>query len=302
MILSYDTSVGDSNGVYITLLRDDFYSNLPVQRLGNLYIKVDNEEPINFIESANDIFPGFPALGIEILLEGVGQIEIYGDLSNNIDLDNPDHYLILHFDATNLSGIITGVDDFGEIPGVDGVRFRMQYELQSVPNKLSTYFKTTSLMFFDCYINDPNITNWDLSNIKQTSKMFYYCYNFNQPINNWNVSNVEYMEGMFSGARDFNQPLNNRDVSNVKYMHDMFFFTNSFNQDIGNWNTINVEDMDQMFRNAYSFNQNLTCWPVEQVLYFNRFNSGGIISLNNLPKWGQANTDTTGRTGASCTL
>lgn len=84
--------------------------------------------------------------------------------------------------------------------------------------------------------------------------------------------------------------------TNLSYM---FVNAHNFNGKIGSWDTSNITNMDFMLFNNYQFNQNLTCWKVEQIPSApNEFNTNGIIS--NMPLWGQANNDPTGRTGVSC--
>ena len=79
---------------------------------------------------------------------------------------------------------------------------------------------------FSCYKNDlgekykdlnPDISKWEVGNVKYMGHMFYDCKNFNQYISNWDVSKVENMTCMFWGCENFNQDISSWDVSNVKY-------------------------------------------------------------------------------------
>lgn len=87
-----------------------------------------------------------------------------------------------------------------------------------------------------------------------------------------------------------------------KSTDSMFYLCTSLNDPIiGSWDVSNVETMDLMFYGAEAFNQNLTCWKVQNIPsepYQFYLESG--LQTNNLPLWGQANNDSTGRTGNSC--
>jgi hypothetical protein len=81
-------------------------------------------------------------------------------------------------------------------------------------------------------------------------------------------------------------------------MYRMFGSNSVFNQDIGMWNVSNVTNFDDMIGNAV-YDRILTCWGVENI----PATPGGFYgsaSWTTQPLWGQANTDPTNRTGASC--
>ena len=88
----------------------------------------------------------------------------------------------------------------------------------------------------------------------------------NPDISQWNVSNVIDMRWMFYECKNFNQDLSQWDVSNVKDMYTMFYECNNFNQDISGWNVSNVENMDLMFCGCRNFNQDLSQWKVNKVV------------------------------------
>ncbi|QXW24568.1 DUF285 domain-containing protein [Acinetobacter johnsonii] len=56
-------------------------------------------------------------------------------------------------------------------------------------------------------INDPNISEWDVSAWPNLGGMFQLAQAFNQPLDNWDVSNVVNMNGIFQGAIAFDQDL-----------------------------------------------------------------------------------------------
>ena len=90
---------------------------------------------------------------------------------------------------------------------------------------------TDMYSLFSCYEDDlgekykdlnPDISKWDVSNVKDMRYMFCKCEKFNCDISGWDVSSVENMRVMFYSCEKFNQNLSGWDVSNVKYMDDIF--------------------------------------------------------------------------------
>jgi hypothetical protein len=106
------------------------------------------------------------------------------------------------------------------------------------------------------YLNNADLSHWDVSNVKYMTRMFGYS-SFNGNISSWDVGNVEDMNGMFVGSV-FNGDLSNWDVRNVINMYGMFAYT-LFNQDLSKWDVSNVMDMTTMFA-ASKFNQDLSSW------------------------------------------
>ena len=136
-------------------------------------------------------------------------------------------------------------------------------------------------MFLGTNFNQ-DISNWDVSNVTNMSQMFYQT-SFNQDIGLWNTSKVTNMSGMFSRSM-FNQDIGSWDVSNVTNMRDMFYQT-SFNQDIGNWNVSNVTNMYDMFRNTNSFNQDIGGWNVSNVTIMQQMFYGAVNFNQDLSGW-----------------
>ena len=67
---------------------------------------------------------------------------------------------------------------------------------------------------------NPDISNWDVSNVESMQWMFWKCKNFNCDISQWNVSKVKYMKGMFWFCESFNQDLSNWDTRSIKVEYD----------------------------------------------------------------------------------
>ena len=114
-------------------------------------------------------------------------------------------------------------------------------------------------------------TDWHLVVTTKVTNMYWMFggereNNFNPNIGNWDTSNVTNMSGMFVNASSFDQDIGSWDTSNVTNMEIMFTNASSFNQDIGSWDTSKVTDMSLMFTNASSFNQPIGSWDVSSVI------------------------------------
>jgi surface protein len=104
---------------------------------------------------------------------------------------------------------------------------------------------TNMYNLFSCDITDtfvhltnelnPDISQWNVSNVIYMTAMFMWMKKFNCDISEWDVSNVRTMSHMFKGCRSFNQPIGNWNVSKVENMNSMFFKCDSFNQDLSKW-------------------------------------------------------------------
>ncbi len=134
---------------------------------------------------------------------------------------------------------------------------------------MSFLFSSRMLERMYAHINytdiNPNISEWNVSNVKRMSCMFSGCEKFNCDISKWDVSNVDNMYGMFCECKSFNQDLSEWDVSKVNNMGTMFADCKSFNQDLSKWDVSKVEDMSSMFNGCESFYQDISMWNVNKV-------------------------------------
>lgn len=85
------------------------------------------------------------------------------------------------------------------------------------------------------YINEIDISEWDVSNVTDMSDMFNGCENFTADLSGWDVSSVNNMQAMFCECKKFDSDISNWDVSNVKDASLMFYDCESFSTDISGW-------------------------------------------------------------------
>jgi hypothetical protein len=90
-------------------------------------------------------------------------------------------------------------------------------------------------------VNDPDIGDWDVSNIRYMADMFSKTTTFNQDISGWDVSNVD--TGYFTG------------------MASMFYMANSFNQDLSGW------CVSQFSSKPYKFDDSASSWVLPRPVW-----------------------------------
>ena len=113
---------------------------------------------------------------------------------------------------------------------------------------------------------NPDVSGWDVSNVKNMASMFRGCASFEgKGLEHWSVSNVEDMGGMFDRCYCFNGDISSWDVSKVRFMQYMFSGCVIFNGDLSHWDVSNVENMEGMFNGCENFNSDLSQWDVSNV-------------------------------------
>ena len=193
--------------------------------------------------------------------------------------------------AANLSGCLRSVDHWGMNTGITDASsaFANAKNLTSVPERIPPTIDLMGFMFNGAtIINDPNISKWNVSNVKQMGVMFSDARAFNQPLNNWDVSKVTTTNHMFRWASSFNQPLNNWKTGNVTSMQGMFAAATNFNQPLNNWNTSKVTNMQDMF-NSTAFNQDISAWNVSSVTTMRAMFASNKTYNQPLNTWNVAN-------------
>ena len=101
-------------------------------------------------------------------------------------------------------------------------------------------------------------------------------------VSNWDTSNITTLQDMFHEAKDANPDVRNWDVSNVTNMILTFFVT-SFDRDVSNWDVSKVTKMDNVFNGSQLSIENLTaCYEKWSLLNLqnNVSFSAGTIKYN----------------------
>jgi surface protein len=171
---------------------------------------------------------------------------------------------------SSLYGRMTAITSWGDLP-LESLNYACYFEtlLTSVPDNIPPTVTDISNMFYHCAsINDPNISNWDTSNITTMYGIFDNAVLFNQPLDSWNTSKVTQTFWIFRGATAFNQPLNSWDMSKVFSINGMFRGATAFNQDLDQWNVSSVSNFTEMFSNTSAFNGNISNWNVSNGTNF----------------------------------
>jgi surface protein len=137
-------------------------------------------------------------------------------------------------------------------------------------------------MFRSSSITNPDLSNWDVSNVTDMHQMFNSC-QFTGNISNWDVSNVTSFVWTFANS-SFNQDITNWDFSSVTSTNHMFFGNSGFNQDISKWDVSNIVNMGGMFRIS-AFSGDLSSWDVSNVVRMDQMFSSAREFNSDLSNW-----------------
>ena len=77
---------------------------------------------------------------------------------------------------------------------------------------------------FKFYDLNPDISKWDVSNVKKMDYMFYECEEFNCDISEWDVSNVEDSTEMFYKCKSFDQDLSKWNLDKNRWFMPLNMF------------------------------------------------------------------------------
>jgi surface protein len=157
---------------------------------------------------------------------------------------------ILQWGNTGMTGII-----------LDYSQFLTTISAGPIPTSLTSL----AYMFQGCTAANPDVSNWDVSNITDMSFMFEGAAVANPDVSNWDVSNVTNMNSMFYNTALADPDVSNWNVSNVQVMDNMFNNTASANPDVSNWNTSSLVSMGYMFQQAKVANPNVTNWTTSNL-------------------------------------
>ena len=121
-------------------------------------------------------------------------------------------------------------------------------------------------MFNGAIAASPNTSNWNIERVTDLSGMFQNAKVANPDVSNWNTSQVTRMNGMFQGAKVANPDVSNWDTSQVTNMEGVFTAATAAKPDVSKWKANRVTNMHNMFAGASSIeNLDVSGWDISQV-------------------------------------
>ena len=154
-----------------------------------------------------------------------------------------------------------------------------------------------SFMFYQCssLVALPDISNWNMTNVKKMSYMFALCtqLTFFPNILNWNTLNITDMSGIFYGCSSlkFLPDISNWNISKVNNLGCLFCKCSSIESlpDISKWDTSKVTNMNQIFHCCYSLKSipDISKWDTSNVTDFCCIfkDCSSIINLPDISNW-----------------
>ena len=166
-----------------------------------------------------------------------------------------------------------------------------------ISNWNTSNFVDMSFMFKLCENNLPDMSKWDLKNVKNLEGIFMATkMGYLPDISNWNISNVESLKLVFGETEFKTLPdISKWNTSKVRNMAFMFGSSKSLKSlpDISNWDTSNVESFELLFANSALLEAipDISKWNTSKVKnirgIFNLCKS--IKSLPDISNWDTSN-------------
>ena len=133
-------------------------------------------------------------------------------------------------------------------------------------------------------IQNIDISEWDVSNVRDMGGMFSDCIEFNCDLSKWNVKELLYAGSMFCYCKKFDSDLSQWNTKKLTSADWMFAYCKNFNSDLSKWKTNNLYDISYMFCGCKKFNCDLSNWNTNNLKEMtNTFK--GCIALKKIPKW-----------------
>ena len=187
---------------------------------------------------------------------------------------------------SGLSKCLRSVDNMGNSTNLQNIVYIGTAALEKVPDSIPSTVVTLRGAFENTTdFNDPNVAQWDVSNVKTMRSMFYNATGFNQDLSAWDTSELINTQMMFYNTVKFNQNLNGWDTSELTYAGNMFQ-RSSFNNGCADndtscplkWETDKLLQVTGLF--SYSkFNQNVSETTENGTTYWNMANLSNINSM-----------------------
>ena len=119
--------------------------------------------------------------------------------------------------------------------------------------------------FSNCTAFSPDLSSWDVNQVRDMGSMFSGCTVFNSNLDSWDVSGCNDFISMFSGDYVFNSGLGsgvagnrmngwNVNAGGATSLGGMFSDCQAFNQELTSWNVSSIQNFGSMFQNTLVFN------------------------------------------------
>ena len=120
-----------------------------------------------------------------------------------------------------------------------------------------------SSMFTRMFQGNPDVSNWDTSQVINMSGLFAHMGYAKPDTSRWDTSKVKYMGAIFAGHQH-TPDVSNWDTSQAIGMSAMFYASQA-NPDVSRWDTSQVIDMSSMFRSTPNANPDISSWDLGRI-------------------------------------
>ena len=167
----------------------------------------------------------------------------------------------------------------------------MEFDLNDIDtSKIDDMYKLFPSIKQKVSLENVNISDWNVSNVKSFNNCFCGMYDFNCDLSDWDVSSCEDFESMFEGCYSFNSDLKNWNFENAKSLKFMFLYCYDFDTDVSNWDLSNAATIARMFDCCKNFKgDGLDKMKINKNLIDNKKNIYQTFynchSIKKLPSW-----------------
>ena len=136
-------------------------------------------------------------------------------------------------------------------------------------------------MFQGASSANPDVSEWDVSQVTDMGYMFYDASLANPDVSEWDVSQVTNMGYMFQGASSANPDVSEWDVSQVTDMGYMFYDASSAHPEVSGWDVSQVTSMRYMFQGVSLANPDMSMWDFNSVIDMSGMFKNVVLSIRN---------------------
>jgi len=177
---------------------------------------------------------------------------------------------------------LRSIDQWGDT-GATEASFSQSDGITAIDGNLSSTITDLSQFLFSADSN-PDLTNFDVSNVTDFSQMFFLSNGVTPNTALWDTSSALTMSNMFA-LSDANPDVTLWDVSNVTNFNSMFENADNAVPNTALWNTSSATDMADMFLNCALANPDVTLWDVSNVTTFSNIFNGAPSATPDVSLW-----------------